>query len=139
MSEEQKDDPVIRKLVPNAIVVPLDGRDVIVPTDKAENARMNMLAASVMRSLLMENIRQYKEREVTLTPKELSDLARAMKDINSASLEIYGVSEQKASPLEGLKTGQSTPRPAISFDKIKKAPIEIKAEPAQDEQPDKEA
>lgn len=134
MSEEGKNDPVIRKLVPNAIVVPLDGRDVIVPTDKAENARMNMLAASVMRSLLLENIKQYKEREVTLTPKELSDLARAMKDINAASLEIYGAAENKSNPLDGLKTAPAAAR-TISFDKIKKNPIDVKVETTSDEQP----
>ena len=47
MSDEEKDNIVIRKLVPNAIVVPVDGRDVIVPTDRGENARMNMMVASV--------------------------------------------------------------------------------------------
>jgi hypothetical protein len=131
MSDEEKDNIVIRKLVPNAIVVPVDGRDVIVPTDRAENARMNMMVASVMRSLLMENIKNYKEKEVTLTPKELADLAKALKDINSASLEIYAAAETKNSPLDGIKVadGVQAAKP-LSFDKIKKPAIEVKTDNA---------
>lgn len=132
MSDEEKDNIVIRKLVPNAIIVPVDGRDVIVPTDRGENARMNMMVASVMRSLLMENIKNYKEKEVTLTPRELADLAKALKDINSASLEIYSAAESKANPLEGIKVADN-PQSAkpLSFDKIKKpTTIEVKADNA---------
>jgi hypothetical protein len=130
MSDEEKDNIVIRKLVPNAIVVPVDGRDVIVPTDRGENARMNMMVASVMRSLLMENIKNYKDKEVTLTPKELADLAKALKDINSASLEIYAAAESKANPLEGIKVADAShASKPLSFDKIKKPPtIEVKAD-----------
>jgi hypothetical protein len=129
MSDEEKDNIVIRKLVPNAIVVPVDGRDVIVPTDRGENARMNMMVASVMRSLLMENIKNYKEKEVTLTPKELADLAKALKDINSASLEIYAAAESKPNPLEGIKVADpSQASKPLSFDKIKKPTIEVKAD-----------
>lgn len=131
MSDEEKDNIVIRKLVPNAIVVPVDGREVIVPTDRAENARMNMMVASVMRSLLMENIKNYKDKEVTLTPRELADLAKALKDINSASLEIYSAAENKSNPLDGVKVADpSQSTKPLSFDKIKKSTIEVKAENA---------
>lgn len=79
----------MRRLTPNAITINIDGEDVRMATSKEENDTMNMLMASQMRHLINSMMAKYKQKEAVLTPKELSDLAKAARDVASFSQEVY--------------------------------------------------
>jgi hypothetical protein len=83
----------ILQLLPNSVSIKIDGEDVRVATDRHENAIMNMILASQLRSKLQTQMKSYTEDEVKLTPREMRDLAAAARDIASFSAEVYGSTE----------------------------------------------
>jgi hypothetical protein len=89
MAEEKKAKGVLAKLTPNTILVPIDGKDIRVPMNKFEAALMNNILVSQMREMIQEQIIKYKDGEQVLTPRELRELAGAIKETNEASDAIF--------------------------------------------------
>lgn len=89
MPKKQTKEQVINDLMPNSIVVKMDGREVRVAMDKAENHILNMLLVAQLRSIIQNSIKSYEEKEVIPSPRELRDLAGAVRDANEASNAIY--------------------------------------------------
>lgn len=85
-------------LLPNATRVIIDGNTLIVPFDKNENANANKILAAQMRQAIQLAIKSYKDGEQTLTPKELNDLAMAVKNITSMSKDVYESAEPMQTP-----------------------------------------
>lgn len=104
--KKDRDALAITRLTPNAIDVSIDGEDVRVPTTKSENAVMNQILAAQMRNIFQRQIKSYKDDEAKMTPKELSELARAARDIAAFSTEVYAANEtieppkEKSSPID---------------------------------------
>jgi hypothetical protein len=89
MAKKQTKEQVINDLLPNSLVVRMDGKDVRVAMDKAENNILNMLLVAQLRNIIQNSIKSYEDKEVIPTPRELRDLAGAVRDANEASNAIY--------------------------------------------------
>ena len=85
-------------LLPNATRVIIDGQTLVVPFDKNENANANKILAAQMRQAIQLAIKSYKDGEQTLTPKELNDLAMAVKNIAGMSKDVYEAAEPIQTP-----------------------------------------
>jgi hypothetical protein len=83
----------VQTLAPNAISVVVNGEEVMVPADKLENAVMNMILASQARHLVQKALKKWDEADETPSPKELRDIAAAMRDIAQFSAEVYEKNE----------------------------------------------
>ena len=80
---------VVNELTPNSVVVRMGNNDVRVAIDKAENNILNMLVVAQLRAIIQSAIASYEEKEVIPSPRELRDLAGAVRDANEASNAIY--------------------------------------------------
>lgn len=80
---------VINELTPNSVIVRMGNNDVRVAIDKAENNILNMLVVAQLRGIIQSAIASYEEKEVIPSPRELRDLAGAVRDANEASNAIY--------------------------------------------------
>ena len=103
--------------------------DVIVPVDKTGNRIANMVLAAQMRSLIQNSIRTYREKEMLASPKDLKDLAEAMKSLEGMSRNVYA---EDASDPNGINGPSQTP--AMGGGKPKEvAPIEFDVKPKEEE------
>ncbi len=91
--KKDKDAMAITRLTPNALVVLVDGEELRVPTTKAENTVMNQIVASQARNLVQRQLKNYKDDEAKMTPKELADIVRSIRDLTSMTTEVYAVAE----------------------------------------------
>lgn len=83
-------DEILNDLVPNSVMVKMaDGKDVRVAMDKEENTILNMMMVSQLRSIIQSAMQSYADKDVIPSPKELRDLAGAIKDSNDASNAVY--------------------------------------------------
>jgi hypothetical protein len=105
-------------LLPKATVVQVDGQSLTVPFDKNENATANKILTAQLRQALQFAIKSYRDGETVMSPKELNDLAMAVKNLTTMSKDVY----EAAEPI-------STPKPSadadveaedVSFDSIQK-------------------
>ena len=80
---------VLNDLTPNAVVVRMGDKDVRVAIDRGENNILNMLAVAQLRSIIQSAIASYEEREVIPSPRELRDLAGAIREVSESSNAIY--------------------------------------------------
>ncbi len=78
---------------PEAITLRIGGEDVVVATSKGENAFLNMVLASQGRSLIQRTLAHWKDQDQIPSPKELRDIAGAMKDIAVFSAEVYATAD----------------------------------------------
>lgn len=113
---------LLDRLTPNAQVVVVDGNELRVPSDRAENAVMNTVLAAQVRSLIQEMLKRYKDGEIPMTPKELNDLAAAAKNVASFSNEVYVNLPELPKTQEVLAQADEP-----DFSKIGK-PIDVKTE-----------
>ena len=109
MAEDRKEKLAMTKMVPGAIVVKIDNDEIRVATNSEENSILNAILASQGRSLIQQQIKMWKEKEATMSPKELRDLAGAMRDIAEFSAEVY-----KSNPklVKNAANPQETDEPA---------------------------
>jgi hypothetical protein len=119
MAEKPKKVALIKQLTPNSIVMTIDGQEVRVAMDKEENAILNMILASQGRSLIQRALKHWQEQDQIPLPKELRDIAGAMRDIAAFSAEVYATA---APP----NTNQEKPVEVteINFDDLNKKPEE---------------
>lgn len=125
MSDKKKLTGALALLTPNAIKTNVDGREVVVASNKDENDALNMIMISMGRTLIQEALKRWKEDEQTPSPKELKDIITSMKELAESSKAIYEGSE----PLDGKgkaekpaeKTGNDS-IDTISFESITKTP-----------------
>lgn len=96
------------------------GEQVLVPINKEENNIANQFMASRMRHLLHKQIDSYREKDVTLTPKELKDLTDSAKNIAEFSGEVYAKSDPL--PESGEKKVDPVVADDISFETEEKKP-----------------
>lgn len=75
--------------MPNAVLVPINGEDILVPTNREEAAIQNIILASQFRQTLQNALRHYKEKEMIPTPKELRDMAAAIRDCNETCSAVF--------------------------------------------------
>ncbi len=107
----------LKTLAPNSFDIGIDGKTVRVAANKYENAIMNMVLASQMRSKIQEMMAKYDAGEMTLTPKELRDLVASAKDIATFSGEVYATAE----PIEAEeKPAEKADVTDIDFSEMKK-------------------
>lgn len=121
---EKKKCTALARLTPNTVSVVMDGKEVRVPLNKDENAILNMIMASQGRSLIQRAMKKWEDDEQTPTPKELRDIAGAMRDIAGFSAEVYASTPAVEPPSEKLV---DKPDGALDFSKMSK-PIEVKAD-----------
>lgn len=139
-SDKKKASRQLALLVPNAIRVQVDGGEIFVASNREENSMMNMVVASQIRSVLQETIKRLKERDVTLTPKELKELSDAARNVAEMSDSIYAGSEpitdQTDKDKEKNVTGQSTDLSSIDFNVMVKKPEDANKDLQPDQPPD---
>jgi hypothetical protein len=123
MSDKKKSTRALANLVPNAIRVMVEGSEVFVASNREENSMLNMVVAARMRSLLEETMRNYKEKGVMMTPKELKDFTESARNISEFSDAIYagsdGLAGEPKDKGEKNVTASDTIE-AINFDSLKK-------------------
>lgn len=116
--------------MPNAVVVRMgDGSELMLPSNKEENADANKLVAAQIRSLLQAQIRKYRESDETITPQQLRDLAQAGSFIAKFSGEVYAASEP-IRPSQGPKSVDDA-IDEVDFGKMAQGKVEV----AQDDPP----
>lgn len=129
MAIDKKGKEALKALLPNAVEIKIDGMDVRVATNKSENQIMNMMLASQMRSLIHQTIKNYKDDEVKLSPKELKDLSDAARNVAQFSAEIY------LDPAADIKPPERNAEKPDDIDFSKLKPINVETEEKKDEAP----
>lgn len=124
----------------NAVVVRAEaGGKYLVPLTGQDNKNAMMLLAEMGRSLVKETIEKYKQLPEPMTPKELNDLALAIKNIGEVSNRAYEA--HSASPgvdgenmvmfAAGIAAGKTVDALEKEFASLgKKKPVEKKVEEA---------
>lgn len=83
----------VARLTPNAIVMVVDGKELRVASDAAENRMLNMIVATQMRTMFQESLKSYADKEMLPTPKELRDLIESAKALTTFTTEVWGVGD----------------------------------------------
>ena len=126
--KKNNDHRVIKSLTPCSLDISVDGQIIRVATERHENAIMNMIMACQMRALLQKQVKNYYDEELKMTPKELSDLTAAARNIASFSGEVYGAADpinKSTKPSE-----QKVAEEGVDFTKLTQKPaIDVKVEP----------
>jgi hypothetical protein len=118
-------------LTPNAITIKVGGMEVTVPTDKAENAMMGIILAARGRAFIHKAIDKWVEGEQIPSPKELRDLAGAIRDINESCGAVFDKIELPSIP---TKVAEKVPDNAIDFSTLdKNGVIDVKIEEKKNE------
>ena len=82
---ERKTANAIKELAPDARVVTIDGKSVMIPSTVAENAMLNVVMAARGRAMIENALKNWSDRGEEPNPKELRDIAAAMKEIADLS------------------------------------------------------
>lgn len=77
------------KLMPNSVVIQVNGDDIRVPSNAEEAAAQNIILVSQFRHVLQNAMKRYKDMEMIPTPKELRDMAGAIRDCNEACSAVF--------------------------------------------------
>lgn len=125
---ERAERNALLKLTPNSIDIKIDGQDVRVAGNKEENAALNMIMAAQGRALIQRALKKWQDMDEVPSPKELRDVAGAMRDIAQFSAEIYSGSDD---PLgKGGKKEDEKQVAEVDFSKLVKKPIEVQTKQA---------
>lgn len=113
----------LARLVPKATDITVDGHVITVAANKEENSILNMVLAAQMRTMLQEALKDYKDKGMLPTPKELRDLIEAGARVAEFSGEVYAASE----PIEPIeKEAEKTDPGLVTFDTpAESAPLEV--------------
>lgn len=120
MSEKKKKSSQIIAFTPDAITLSIGGENVLVPITKGENAFLNMVLAAQGRTLIQRTLAHWKEQDAVPSPKELRDIAGAMRDVAAFSAEVYATAEPVSAKDPEKKAEQAE---EIDFEELTK-PIE---------------
>lgn len=110
----------IDRLTPNSKILVVDGEELRLAADKAENTILNMLLAAQGRALITRTLKRYKDLEETPSPKELRDIAAALRDIAAFSSEVYEAAEPISAGMEKEKEAEKADVTDISFEDLTK-------------------
>jgi hypothetical protein len=91
--KKKKSAGTLARIIGSSVMVKTEGGDVLVPTGPSENKIANMILASQMRHMIQAALKTYSEKQATLTPKEIKDMADAAKAVASFSAEVYATSD----------------------------------------------
>lgn len=94
-----------------------DGSVLVIPADLSSNRVANMIVTAGLRQIIENAIKTYREKEMIPTPKDLKDLADAIKSLAQSSSEVYKMEEGAPindKPKEAKPA--STASPEVSFD-----------------------
>lgn len=120
MSENKPSPPrgksSVNQLTPNAIEVTINKKSLRVASSKEENNMMNMIVMAQMRHMIQSQLKQYDDAEIRLTPKEIKDLADAIKSMAGASQEIYALQDKSSSPRNEIPADKDMPLGSLTFD-----------------------
>lgn len=103
------------KLLPSTLIVPINGEDVRVPTDRYEAAVQNVLLVAQFRQVLQNALKTYKDKEMIPTPKELNDMASAIEKCNNS---MSGIFEKIENPMGGQGEKDLPNGEIVDFSKI---------------------
>ncbi len=107
----------INQLTPNAIEVTINKKELRVASNKEENNIMNMIVMAQMRHMIQNHIKRYEDEERLLTPKEVKDMADAVKAMAGASQEIYALQDKTGGVSRNeIPADKDMPLGAITFD-----------------------
>lgn len=106
----------VNQLTPNAIEITIDKKALRVASSKEENNIMNMIVMAQMRHMIQNHIKRYEDEERLLTPKEVKDMADAVKAMAAASQEIYSLQDGASAPRNEIPADKDMPLGAITFD-----------------------
>lgn len=94
-----------------------DGTVTNVPVSKEDNSVANKVLITQVRTMISGAIKEYKDKGITLSPKDLRELASAVREVADSSTEIYKDGEDVVPPSTEKKV-EALPD-EISFDAIK--------------------
>lgn len=104
---EKTKEELLNDLMPSSIVVKTDdGGELRVAMNKDENNIMSMILAAQLRAMIQRTIKTYEEKEAIPSPRELRDLAAAVKEINESSGAIYDRMEPLPTEKQALPPAQ---------------------------------
>ncbi len=127
----------INALTPNALAVTINGKELRVASNKAENNMMNMIVMAQMRHMIQNHLKRYEDEERLLTPKEVKDMADAIKAMAGASQDIYSLGENDAPKRQEVAAEKDMPLGAITFDvAVSQSEKPIEDEPETDDKAD---
>jgi hypothetical protein len=128
MPAKKNKEVTTRSLTPNAVTIKVGEMEITVPTDKAENAMMGIILAARGRAFIHKAIDKWVEAETIPNPKELRDLAGAIRDINESCGAIF---EKIELPTVPTKPADKVDTSMPDFSKMDGA-IEVKVEEKKD-------
>lgn len=136
MAEEDdiKSKSALARLTPNSTTIVIDGQVVRVATDKAENAILNMVLAAQGRAQVQRALKHWNDMEQIPSPKELRDIAGAIRDIAQTTKEIYEQADAIPAP---STPGKSQDPITLDFSKLAskaKKVEEVKEEDEEEEE-----
>lgn len=129
--DDVKSKSALARLTPNSETIVIDGQVVRVATDKAENAILNMILAAQGRAQVQRALKHWSDMDQIPSPKELRDIAGAIRDIAQTTKEIY--EQADALPGKPVSSGESHKDP-ITLDFSKLVAKAKKVEEAKDEE-----
>jgi hypothetical protein len=91
-----------------------------VPVSKESNSLANKVLITRIRTMIEESIKEWKMKGLSLTPKELRELAGAARDVADSSNLIYGDGEDIVDPSsKPEKDAEQVSPEAIDFSNLK--------------------
>lgn len=83
----------LARLIPNSIEIKDGERSIIIASNLEENRVLNYYTIGQIRDVLTHSIEDFRNKEATLTPKELRDLAEAGRALADYSDTVYAKGE----------------------------------------------
>lgn len=114
----KKKSSALSRLIPGAFeITSADGTSVFVPSNADENKIMGMLMASKMRAICDAMITKIKDQDLSMTPKELADLATAVSKTEQFAAEIYKGPEVPLTP-RGPDSAKQVGEEPVNFENL---------------------
>jgi hypothetical protein len=118
---------MVARLTPASVDVLINGREIRVASNRAENTTLNAIMVSQGRDLIQRTIKAYEDMDETPDPRELRSLIGSMKDLVEASGIVYAPAEPV---LNNEKKTEPTSEPEdIDFEGLHKPPEVKEDEP----------
>lgn len=106
-------------LAPKAMVVNIDGNQIVVPLDKFEAAIMASTLVHHARHFVSSQITKYMESDAVVAPKELKDLSETIRNINAAIKEVSADIGEPITPNQPERPAEKTDD-SLDFEKLTK-------------------
>jgi len=119
------------RLLPKSVTITLGDDSVLLPGNAAENKILGYFMAAQMRNLFETSMKDFKDKGITMTPREMRDLAEAGRALAEFSAELYK-GEESAVP--ALKQADKAQPDDLSFDSLKDERSKLQETPQPDKQ-----